>query len=337
MPPRGKKQNDSANGPALLNAALKSGEFADVYLLYGEEDHLKSLYSKKLIEAVSGGNEMNVTRLNGETATPEQVIEGAQILPFFAEKRLIVVEDSGWFAGASDGALADFIGDLPDTACLIFVEKNVNKTTRLFKACAKAGTAVELGAQGEDTLITWIARKLKAEGKNIRQATAEKILSYVGPDMNRLGQELAKLAAYTGKRTVVEDADVDAVCVKTISAYVFDMTDAMIDGRKDLAFAIFFDLLAMKESPQRIINVIGKQFARLAETAMCMEAGMGRDQIAGELDVQPWLAGRLMRQAGRSGHERFLRAVDLSLQSIEDIVTGRIEDQVACEALIAEA
>ncbi len=335
MPPK-KKPSDSANSLTVLNGALKSGSFASVYLLYGAEDHLKKLYEKKLIEAISGGNELNVTRLSGETATPEQVIEGAQILPFLAEKRLIVVEDSGWFSEKSPDALAEFIAELPDTACLIFVEKAAAKNNKLYKACAKAGAALELGEQGEDALVTWIARKLKAAGKNIRQTTVERILSCCGTDMNRLTQELDKLSAYVGERTVVEDADVDAVCIKTISAYVFDMTDAMIAGQKERAFGIFFDLLSMKEAPQKIIITIGKQFARLAEVAFCMEEGMGRDQIAAELDIQGWLAGKLMRQAG-GGHARFLRAVELSVQAAEDIVTGRMEEQLACETLIAEA
>ena len=64
-------------------------------------------YRNQLIEKVSNpDDEMNRTFFR-DKPEPSQIAEAAQILPFFAENRLIVVEDSGYFKSSSD--MADYV------------------------------------------------------------------------------------------------------------------------------------------------------------------------------------------------------------------------------------
>ena len=77
---------------------IRKKEFQKVYLLCGEEPYLRQLYKKKLTEAVlPEGDTMNLSVYTGKNVDPKAVIDQAETMPFFADKRLILLEDTGFF------------------------------------------------------------------------------------------------------------------------------------------------------------------------------------------------------------------------------------------------
>ena len=72
---------------------IKNGSFARVYLLYGEETYLRLQYRDKLKKAlIPDGDTMNYHYFEGKGVETAQLIDLAETLPFFAERRVIVVE-----------------------------------------------------------------------------------------------------------------------------------------------------------------------------------------------------------------------------------------------------
>ena len=93
-----------------LNEDLKTGQLKQVYLLFGEEGYLKRQYRDRLTRALlPEGNTMNYACYEGKGTEIREVIDLAETMPFFAERRLIVFENTGFFkSGGND--LADYIG-----------------------------------------------------------------------------------------------------------------------------------------------------------------------------------------------------------------------------------
>ena len=109
----------------VINEQIKTGEFQSVYLLYGEEEYLKKQYRDKLKKAISGDDTMNYSYFEGNKIVVKEVIDMANTLPFFAEKRLIVIENSGFFKSSQE-ELADFIKNMPDYLIFVFVDSEVD-------------------------------------------------------------------------------------------------------------------------------------------------------------------------------------------------------------------
>ena len=99
---------------------IKTHNFRPVYLIYGEEACLKNSYRNQLVAAVTGGDTMSYQQFQGKGNDVEELISLADTMPFLAEKRVLLIEDSGFFKGSCDG-LAEWIGNIPHTACMIFV------------------------------------------------------------------------------------------------------------------------------------------------------------------------------------------------------------------------
>ena len=81
----------------VLDEDIKKGEFSTVYLLYGEEEFLKQSYKKQLRSAIAGDDTMNLNIFTGRDIDVREIINLSETMPFFADRRLILVEDSGFF------------------------------------------------------------------------------------------------------------------------------------------------------------------------------------------------------------------------------------------------
>lgn len=135
-----------------LNEDLKTGQFSQIYLLYGEENYLKKQYKERFVKAMlPQGDTMNYAYYEGKGVEIREVIDLAETLPFFAERRLIVFENTGLFK-SSGADLAEYIKTMPETTYFIFVEEEVDKRSKLYKAVKPKGHIVELPFQDESTL-----------------------------------------------------------------------------------------------------------------------------------------------------------------------------------------
>ena len=77
---------------------LKRGKFKNVYLLYGPEVYLRKQYRDKLKTALIGDDDtMNYNYFEGKGLDVKSIISLAETMPFFAERRLIIIENSGFF------------------------------------------------------------------------------------------------------------------------------------------------------------------------------------------------------------------------------------------------
>lgn len=80
-----------------LNEDLKTGQFKQIYLLYGEENYLKKQYKERFVKAMlPDGDTMNYAYYEGKGVDIKEVIDLAETLPFFAERRLLVFENTGF-------------------------------------------------------------------------------------------------------------------------------------------------------------------------------------------------------------------------------------------------
>ena len=115
-----------------LQEDIKTGKFKNAYLLFGEEAYLKIQYKEKLIHALNPDDDtMNFTKYEGKGIEVREMIDLCETMPFFADHRVVLVENSGFFKNKCD-ELADYMKTLPDYLRLVFVEEEVDKRSRMY-------------------------------------------------------------------------------------------------------------------------------------------------------------------------------------------------------------
>ena len=266
-----------------LNEDIKTGNFKSVYLLYGEEAYLKKQYKDKITKAIfPDGDTVNYAYYEGKGINPGELIDLAETMPFFAERRLIVVENSGFFKNACPD-LADYIKTMPDTACFVFVENEADKR-----------------------------------------------------DMENLEQELEKLFSYCMGKEEIEIADIEAICTTQITNKIFEMVEAVAGKNQKKALDYYYDLLALKEPPMRILYLLTRQFKLLLEVKDLSGKRYDKASIAKTVGLHPFVAGKYMQQC-RTFEKKELRAILEDAVDTEEMVkTGRLNDIMSVELFIVK-
>lgn len=319
-----------------LNEDLKSGQFKQVYLLYGEEAYLKKQYKARFIKAMlPEGDTMNYACYEGKNTDIREVIDLAETLPFFAERRLIVFEDTGFFK-SSGGDLADYIGEMPDTTYFIFIENEVDKRSKLYKAVKAKGYIAELGIQDESTLRRWIQGLAAKEGRQMAPADITYFLNKVGTDMENITKELEKLFCYAIDRDKLTGEDIDAVCTTQITNHIFEMVNAVAAKQQRRALDLYYDLLALKEPPMRILFLLIREYRMLFQVKALMQQGCTKKEIAARAGIHPFAAGRYMEQAKKFRLEELRDVMEEGADTEERVKTGFLADSLAVELFLVK-
>lgn len=194
--------------------------------------------------------QLNYSYFEGKGISVKELIDLGETLPFFSERRLIVVENSGFFSSTQD-ELAAYLKELPDTTCFVFVEKDVDKRNKLFKAVSSLGYAANMTPPDERTLMRWIAGLLKSERRQMSESTLRYFLERIDTDMENIRRELDKLVVYTDGREEIVREDIDAVCTVYTESQVFDMVKAVAEKQPARPCSFIMMLIGQKEAPMQ--------------------------------------------------------------------------------------
>ena len=317
-----------------LNEEIKTGEFRQVYLLLGEEAYLRNQYRDKLKKALLGdGDAMNFHYFEGKDVSPGEVIDLAETMPFLAERRVLVLENTGLFAHGGE-MLADYLKEPAPTAYFVFVEESADKRSKLYKAVTAKGRAVEFKTQDEAVLQRWILGILKKEGMNITGRDLAFFLEKTGSDMENIRGELEKLLCYCMGRDVVSAKDIEEICTKQISNQIFDMINAIAEKKQRKAMDLYYDLLTLKEPPMRILYLITRQFNMLLQVKELKNRGCDASTIGEKVGLAGFIARKYVAQAARFRTADLRRAVEDCVEAEEAVKTGKMNDVMSVELLI---
>lgn len=315
---------------------IKSGELKNAYLLYGEEIYLIKQYRNKLKNAmVSEGDTMNFSSYEGAGIDQKAIIDLAETMPFLAERRVILIENSGLFK--KDGEeLGEYLPTMPESTFFIFVESEVDKRSKIYKAVGKVGNAIEFKTQTDELIAKWVGGRIKKEGKQITQGAYKLFISKTGNDMENIDKEIEKLICYCLEKDVIEETDVNAITTEQIENKIFDMVDAITSHNQKLAFDLYYDLLALKEPSMRIMYLITRQFRILSNVKSMTGRGSANKEIAEKAGCPAWAVGKLQAQCRSFSLEQLKNAVKDGIKYEEMVKTGYMNDQMAVELFITQ-
>jgi DNA polymerase-3 subunit delta len=284
---------------------------------------------------LGGGDAMNYHYFEGKNVSVGEVIDLAETMPFLAEHRVIVLENSNLFAKGGE-QLADYLSAPAETTCFVFVEQSVDKRSRLYKAVTAKGRAVEFKTQDEAVLKRWILGFLKKENKNITEKDLNLFLDKTGTDMENIRGELEKLLCYCMDKDVVSAQDIEEICTKQVSNQIFDMINAIAHKQQKTAMTLYYDLLTLKEPPMRILYLITKQFNTLLQVKELKNKGCDANTIGEKVGFAGFIARKYVAQAAKFKESELKQAVKDCVEAEEAVKTGRMNDIMSVELLIVQ-
>ena len=361
----------SGNPLDLIRSDLKDGPLGRVYLFFGEEEYLMRVYAaaiaKKILAPGAEGldrividgegkpSKVDLRKLSAEVGTP----------PFLSSRKLVLVRNSGLFSAdrktggkeesAPDDseeedddepssvkdsskdrteALVRLVEQVPDSACLVFLEKKVDRRVKKpLEAIERCGRVVEFALQELGSLRSFVARELSTSGISIETEAVDSLLLRSGNAMQTVVSEVEKLRLFCmGSGTLrVTTALVEEICIPDLTGKVFDMTDALGQGRPGDALTILDTLVARKEPVQLLLFMLSRHVRQLIRAKETPD----RDRLPAVLGVPPFIAGRYADQARNFTMEGLEELHTRCFDADAASKTGRLPDRMALEAVLA--
>ena len=165
-------------------------------------------------------------------------------------------------------------------------------------------------------------------------ATISYFLGKVGTDMENIQRELEKVICYGIDKATLTREEIDAVCVTQLSNHIFDMVDAVAAHQQKRALDLYYDLLALKEAPMRILYLISNQFQRLMIVKSMSNQGFANKEIASKAGCPEWAVRKYQAQCRSFTLEQLKQAIKDGVEYETAVKTGHMNDQMAVELFI---
>ena len=330
-----------------------------IYVFYGEDDFSSSEAIKPLIEAV-GTEDMrdtNVSTIDGGRFSIDAFGGAAMVVPFLADRRLVIVRGllgtaegqraarRGRKAKADDegpaGPLAKMLPNLPPSTDVVFVDGKVSPANPILTVIKELGSDLvkprEFQLMRRDSLGAWIRDRATAKGATIDQGAINELGELVGPNLWAMDGEIEKLAIYVGARSITL-ADVQALVTSNRESSVFELVDAIMDKRPDIALEVTERLLFSGVTGPYLISMIARQ-ARMVAIAQDLGARrVPQNEWARRIGTSSdFVVRKTSEQARRFSTEAVRGLYRLLLEADMAMKTSDTTDELALTELLAQA
>ena len=286
-----------------------------VRLYYGNDGLRMDQTIEQLIERVLPGADtrpFNLERIAGEEVRRSEILVLARSLPFMAKRRVVVVREPGFFsAGArkkglitaeEEQALLDFCAAPNPDSLLIFRYTTEDAPAAFLKKLIAACDATQCQQPKGRDVAPWLRAEAKKIGKSFTpQALA--MLEELAPQDGTLllASELEKLRLYLTDRddALITEEDVAAIVTPSPTHTIFNLTDAVVEGRTAAALAAYRDCLYLGSKSPQVLRQLEDTVRRLLEVQAMLAEGMSQSAIRAEFKRHEFYVKKLTAQARR--------------------------------------
>lgn len=317
-----------------IDQHLKSKEFSHVYLLFGDEKYLVRNYKNALIRAlVPEGDTMNFNTFSGDDTDENEIIQLANTLPFFSERRVIVINETNLLNHKTEN-LPDLISDLPDYLYMVFAESNVKKNLSLFSRIKKVGCIEECKKPTPKELQSWAIKYIKREGMNITKDAWMLLATRASDSLDHMANEMDKLIDYCRNKGAIDISDVEALCSGSLDDKIFELIDAIAEMNTNKVMRGYHDLNLLQKNVNQMLAAMYTSFTRMLMIKDMVSRRKSEAEIASELGMHPFAVRKSTTLSRRFSDEE-LRELIADVCELEGMIrTGQMNQTVGFEALV---
>lgn len=340
---KSKPKADVVSALDVIEATQQQGGVS-VYVVYGDDEFLKSEAIAALRHSLLAGDEEGfaVSEFAGDKVQLRDVRDALSAVSLFGSgRRLVVVKDADAFVSRYRSELEDYVAKPTRDAVLVLEVTTWPSNTRLAKAVASVGQAIDCAAPNERKLKPWLVRRAKERHElRLEAAAADALCERLPPEPGILVQELAKLALLAGDHRVIDEQLVRTHVGGWRTRTTWEMIDLAADGRAAESLSQLDRLLLAGEKPHALLPQLASTLRRFGVAVQLVESAEAdgrrlplRDALAqaGVLPFKLATAEQQLRQIGRERAKqltRWLLAADLALKghnSSDDRARGELE------------
>lgn len=278
---------------------LNAGTADPVYLIMGDQEYLSQQIKNAFTNIIPDSERsMNIGSYDMEDTTISAAVEDAISVPFFGERRLVMINRPYFLTGMRtkskiDQNIDDFLEYLKhpekSTVMVIFAPYDkLDSRKKITKALKKVAVTVEIGSLREREIKQLVTDKITSEGFKINQDALDRMVELTGGKLTSMMSDLPKLFLYNNDTKVIDIDSVNGLVSRSMEQNVFDLVNSVLKKNAKQSMDIYHQLLLENDEPIRINAVLIQQFRLLLQVMILQKHGYSQGNLASTLKVHPY-------------------------------------------------
>jgi len=310
---------------------LKKG-ISGAFLFFGDEDYMKVHTLNAVRESICPESSFalfNDMKIDVIDYSASALLDALMPMPMMSDKKLITVNGLN-----IDGMRPKEIDELCDVlAALEEYDYNVviisvpagqfdpgSNPKKLSSTCRKLSeylTPVRFDTVTGAKLTGWVGKHFASHGVNATPEVCAFLTEYAGKSMYTLSNETEKLSFYVlenGRNTVTRD-DILKVSIPELSADVFALANAILDGKSDYAMKALEVMRFRRVDPLILNGEISKTICDLIIIKALLNEGKSAFEISSMLKMNEFRTKIYAQSASGKSMERLKAALALCVET----------------------
>ncbi len=327
-----------------------------LYILIGQDDFSLTQALEKIKREIGDQTVLaaSTTTLSSQQATPEQLSTICQTVPFFGERRLVIVQgllerfeprrnaprqpkDTRTNGKQNElKSLSACLGNIPESTTVVLLETKVTGSNPLFRELSKKAMVQNFPLMRDVQLRQWVQRHIAKAGGIISPTAVALLTRLVGNNLWIMANEIDKLVLFASGRRI-EEEDVKEIASDTQQVSVFAMADAIVESKAGVAQQLLQQLLNRGDAPTYLLSML------LRQAEMVVRARELKKQRKPDKEIQQRLAitsefvlKKTLDQARQYSLPRLKQLYHQLLEADLAIKTGKYDVELALNILVAE-
>jgi len=304
-----------------------------ITLIQGGEELLAD---RAILEAIAASAGATVTQLGADTLELGQITD-ALSPSLFGDARLIVIKDVQDLAADLSEEVTTYLDNPDEGVHLVLWHKGGVKGKALLDKVKKskplviAAEAIKKESEKSDFVRSEFARL----GRKIAPDAVQAIVDALGSDMRELSGVCSQLASDVAAKSVISVEDVAKFQRGRVETTGYDVADAVLDGKTDLALVTLRQALETGVDPVMIISAVAGSLRTLAKVSGANRGAKSFD-LASSLSLPPWQIDKARRQLAGWTPATLAAAVITLAQADADIKGAASDPIYALERAVIE-
>lgn len=318
-----------------------------LHVVYGEVPELVDKESDQLIESYlekEPKDDFNFVKYNLYDTELNTIMEEAMTLPFFSDKKVVLVQNSYIFTGEKIAKekqpnLEEFIRFLEnyDGQTLIVFQVNavkLDERKKVVKQLKKYASLKKVEQFTEQEMKTWIQQELHEQFKDIKQDALDTLIGLTGIHYRIVQQELEKIVLFIGDQPTITKKDVQTIVNRSLEQNVFLLTEYIQKGQKDRAIQLMKDLIQLKEEPIKLLALITSNYRLYYQSLILSQKGYSQQQIAKTVGVHPYRVKLALQQCRKYQLHQLLEIINACAETDYKLKSSYMDKVLILELFI---
>ncbi len=335
------KKSKYAENTNEFKKRMQTDDINGIFVFFGEEKYSRDAAVDMIKEKFIGDGmeEFNIAVLSGKSINTQDIDDFTAAYPMMSDKKILIIRDSEILKRA-DEKMASFFekltSDFPSYLTVVIDQETIDSRLSVTKKVLAKSLCVEFLYKTPTESAKWCINAFKKQGIEISQDTAFYLTAACDQGLYSLKSEIDKLSAKCFDTKIVTQADIDESVRKSVQNRIFEMLDAIILNKNAQVFEMLEDMKFLNESPVKIMALLGSTLIKLYKTAVIIENGGGRSQVASELSLAPFIAEKYISMSSRKNTKTIGKMISKCAHYDFLNKSGQLNDWASIEMLISE-